>query len=110
MNNSQNFLCPECRQKQLAIGLSYDIEPDEYNDEARLQTIICKNCNFQGIALYQESHRGNLDETNFTHTGYTVPKELFKQTKTDIQNRQIKNIKDYIDNSFGKFKMELVDN
>ena len=110
MNTSQNFLCPECRQKQLTIELSHDIEPDEYNDEAKLQTIICKNCNFQGIALYQESHRGNLDETNFTHTGYSVSEELYKQAKTDIQNKQIKNIENYISNSLGKFKMELVDN
>lgn len=106
---SKYFTCPQCQQNQLTIELATDIEPDEYNDEARLQTTVCKNCDYQGIAIYQESHRGTLDDNNFSHTGYNVPEELYNKIKNDIQSNQTKNINEYLANPTPNFKMELTE-
>ena len=108
--NEKNFLCPKCQQYQLTITASCDIEPDAYNDEARLQIIICRNCNFKGLAIYQEATRGSFDETNFTHTGYIVDNNLFNKANNDIKNQQLKNIENYLKNNQEKFSMKLVDN
>ncbi len=106
---SKYFACPQCQQNQLTIELTSDIEPDEYNDEAKLQTIVCENCNYKGIAIYQESHRGALDNYNFSHIGYTTPEELYNKIKNDIQNNQIKNIDNYLASTLSSFKMEMME-
>lgn len=106
---NQNFLCPKCQQNKLFIESACDIEPDEYSDEARLQTIKCDSCDFVGIAIYQESHRGSTGENNFTHRGYFVAPDIFEITKNDINNKSIKNINVYTKNALSKFPMVLVD-
>ena len=107
--SDQTFLCPKCQKYNLVIELANDIEPDDYNDEARLQTIKCNNCDFVGIAIYQKSSRGSMDESNFTHQGYFVKPEVYDTVQNDITNKTVKNIDDYTKNSLSKFQMVLVD-
>ncbi|MBN1316839.1 MAG: hypothetical protein JXA42_15275 [Anaerolineales bacterium] len=68
------FLCPECSSYSLKITLKIELPPDSRSDEITLQVIKCTQCDFQGIAVYEESRRGRLDSESFSHTGYLVSK------------------------------------
>jgi hypothetical protein len=65
-----SFLCPECNRKTLKIIERIELAPDVRSDEITLQVIRCKNCNFQGLAVYEESRRGVLDSESIDHYGY----------------------------------------
>ncbi len=66
------FQCPECSTKTLKITHKLELPPDSRSDEITLQIIECSGCGFGGIAVYEESRRGALDDDSFDHTGYRV--------------------------------------
>jgi hypothetical protein len=68
------FLCPECSspQRSLKIKAKIELPPDSRSDEITLQIVVCSQCRFAGIAVYEESRRGALDSESFTHIGYRV--------------------------------------
>lgn len=68
---SDGFFCPACKSANgINIIKSADIGADKDFDEVALQLIECKECGRKGLALYQESRRGRLDDESVTHTGY----------------------------------------
>jgi hypothetical protein len=74
------FLCPECSSHgSLRISLKIELPPDSRSDEICLQIVKCSDCGFEGIAVYEESRRGRLDEESVQHTGY-------RATKGDLQS------------------------
>ena len=69
------FLCPECSSHgSLRISLKLELPPDSRSDEIILQIVKCSDCGFEGIAVYEESRRGSLDEESVEHTAYRVTK------------------------------------
>ena len=68
------FLCPECSQCKLNIVSKIELGPDSRSDEIMLQIVKCFQCEFTGIAIYEESRRGSLGEDSFHHFGYRVGK------------------------------------
>ena len=66
------FLCPECSFRKLNIISKIELGPDNRSDEIMLQIVKCYQCDFSGIAIYEESRRGSLDGESFQHYGYRV--------------------------------------
>lgn len=67
------FTCPECSASQsLRITSKLELPADSRSDEITLQVVECSGRGFPGIAVYEESHRGALDDDSFEHTGYRV--------------------------------------
>lgn len=68
--------CPSCSSAgSLRITVSLELPPDSRSDEITLQIVVCSRCDLTGIAVYQESRRGALDDDSFDHTGYYVESE-----------------------------------
>jgi len=78
--------CPKCLAGALKIVKKLELPPDTRSDEITLQIIKCKNCSFEGIAVYEESRRGNLDAFTFNHTGYILSRKALNQAKRAIKN------------------------
>jgi len=68
-----SFRCPACQgARSLRITSSLELPPDSRSDEITLQLIKCSRCDFVGVAVYEESRRGALDDDSFHHFGYPV--------------------------------------
>jgi len=83
-----NFVCPECNEKFLKITHSLPLGPDYRSDERLLQIIKCEGCNFEGVAIFEESRRGGLDSESWSHTGYKISKELLKKVMKTIDAKE----------------------
>ena len=81
------FLCPKCLDYSLNIVEKLELPPDSRSDEITLQIIKCEKCSFEGVAVYEEARRGNLDDYTFNHTGYVLSCMALNKTKTAIKNR-----------------------
>jgi hypothetical protein len=69
------FTCPECHTPgALRITHRLELPPDARSDEITLQVVRCSQCRFEGLAVYEESRRGALDDESFSHTGYEAEK------------------------------------
>ena len=66
------FICPECQRASLSITGRIELPPDNRSDEITLQIVSCASCRFRGIAVYEESRRGVLDDESVDHTGFGV--------------------------------------
>lgn len=73
-----SFQCPDCsKAESLKITSTLQLPPDSRSDEIILQVLKCSSCDFAGIALYEESRRGAMDDDSYDHTGYRMdPAEL----------------------------------
>jgi len=69
-----SFLCPKCSHpgKTLKTTNLIELPADARSDEITLQVVECAECSFKGIAVYEESRRGALDQDSFSHTGYSI--------------------------------------
>jgi hypothetical protein len=67
------------RRRVLQIRQRIELPPDGRSDEIALQIVRCDRCGFGGIAVYQESRRGALDDESFDHTGYQVSAQDLSQ-------------------------------
>ncbi|MDF1551370.1 MAG: hypothetical protein P1P88_26345 [Bacteroidales bacterium] len=85
-----NFICPECKAKNLKITHSLVLGPDYQNDERLLQIIKCTKCGFEGIAIYEESKHGSLDNETWSHVGYKASKETLQQVLVAINTKNTK--------------------
>jgi hypothetical protein len=45
---------------------------DSRSDEINLQLLRCMRCGFRGVAVYEESRRGELGGERWEHTGYRM--------------------------------------
>jgi hypothetical protein len=79
------FQCPECNNKTLKIVDRIEMPPDARSDEITLQVIRCGVCNFEGIAVYEESRRGALESETIDHYGYTLDGQELKSIKALIK-------------------------
>ncbi len=74
------FRCPACQgPRSLQIVSSLELPPDSRSDEITLQLIECSRCDFIGVAVYEESRRGALDDDSFDHVGYPVAPALWNR-------------------------------
>ena len=80
------LLCPKCLDYSLSIKDKLELPPDSRSDEITLQIIKCKKCSFEGVAVYEESRRGNLDDYSFSHIGYVLSGRALSQVKRAIKN------------------------
>ena len=80
--------CPKCLNYSLKITDKLELPPDSHSDEITLQVIRCDQCSFEGIAIYEESRRGNLNDYSYNHTGYEVSIKALNQIKSVIKNNQ----------------------
>ena len=72
------FQCPECKnQNTLNITYTIELPADSRSDEIALQTIRCNLCNFYGIATYEESRRGLLQDEAYEHLGFQTSKDTY---------------------------------
>ncbi len=67
---SMPFVCPACSAPSLEITRSIDLGSTPIWDELALQVVGCNRCGFRGVAVYEESRRGALDQDIRHHTGY----------------------------------------
>jgi ferredoxin len=73
------FQCPKCQQTaSLEIQLVLQLPPDHRSDDIVLQVLECSHCEFQSLAVYEESRRGSLETESWEHTGYIVKEEAVK--------------------------------
>lgn len=72
------FECPSCKANALDITLSLEFPSDAQSDEITLQIVTCVNCQFQGVAVYQESRRGSLASESWHHDGYQISKSAIE--------------------------------
>ena len=79
------FMCPKCNNKTLEIIYRIELPSDARSDEITLQVIRCVGCNFEGIAIYEESRRGALDSETIDHYGYTLDSQELKSIKSLIK-------------------------
>jgi hypothetical protein len=80
------FLCPDCGRYSLKITSSLELAGDSRSDEITLQVIKCEHCPFEGIAVYEESRRGALDDDSFDHRGFRVSKDSVLAIKRAIRH------------------------
>jgi hypothetical protein len=81
------FVCPECsRHGSLRIVLSIELPPDSRSDEITFHIVDCSDCQFAGIAVYEESRRGPLGSESFHHTGYHVSKRQLRDLRKAIRS------------------------
>jgi hypothetical protein len=69
----------------LKITARIELPPDSRSDEIALQIVVCSQCRFAGIAVYEESRRGALDSESFTHVGYRASAEDVRRLRRMIQ-------------------------
>ncbi|GEM_PF-976297 len=78
------FECPQCQVKNsLQILTTLELGPAAGADETMIQLTECSHCEFQALAIYQESRGGALEGEAFSHQGYPLAKEQF-QLLTDL--------------------------
>lgn len=66
--------CPQCKHTtSLRIVQRVELPRDSRSDEITLQVVRCGSCQFEGIAVYEESRRGALHREIVQHWGYRLP-------------------------------------
>ena len=74
------FCCPDCLSTDgLEIDAAIQLPPDSRSDEIFIQLGRCRQCGFQGAAVYEESRRGALDQDDWSHTGYCLELEVCRR-------------------------------
>jgi len=81
------FTCPKCQSPDQTLNIvdSLELPPDSLYDEITLQILKCSKCSFSGIAIYEESRRGALDNEFTSHTAYQIEKENLTKIKDMIR-------------------------
>lgn len=80
------LVCPKCSRSNMKIMSQIELPPDSRSDEVSLQIIKCTKCDFEGLAVYEESRRGSLEDESIHHRGYKVSKTLLREIKEKISN------------------------
>lgn len=67
------FRCPQCLTRDsLEIAWALELPPDSLSEEISLQVVTCGVCKFRGLAVYEESRRGDPEVDTWQHIGYWV--------------------------------------
>lgn len=81
------FICPGCSSSKgsLEIEEKIALAPDSLWDEITLQIVECSDCQFSGIAVYEESRRGGLDSEVSEHFGYWIEEQDVQKIRNQIK-------------------------
>jgi len=72
-----SFQCSKCgHRKSLRIISSIELAPDVRSDEISLQVVGCQECDYEGLAVYEESSRGALGSESVDHYGYDADQKV----------------------------------
>ena len=81
------FRCPQCKtDNSLEIIATMELPRDRRSDEISLQVVDCSACNFSGLAVYEESRRGDLGSESWNHIGYWVSPDAVKSVLKAIRS------------------------
>ena len=86
------LICPQCHDATMNIVSKIELPPDNRSDEITVQILTCSKCNYQGIAVYEESRRGSFDNDSVSHQGYFVDSNFLTEVEDFIG--QCKNPRD----------------
>jgi C4-type Zn-finger protein len=79
LEKKMGFQCPQCSHlKSLRITSSIELAPDAPSDEISLQVLCCRDCDYEGPAVYEESSRGGFDSESVDHHGYHANRETIR--------------------------------
>jgi hypothetical protein len=78
------LVCPKCSETNMKIVSQIQLPPDSRSDEVSVQILKCKKCNFKGLAVYEESRRGPLDDESIHHRVFNVSETLLREIKEKI--------------------------
>jgi len=82
-----SFQCPQCSHlKSPRITSSTELAPDARSDEISLQVLRCKDCDYEGLAVYKESSRGGFDSESVDHYGYHANREIIRSVRALIKS------------------------
>lgn len=73
------LVCPGCGRPSLRVRKRLELGPNAKWDENALQLVGCSVCSFRGVACYQESRRGALDDEVVHHHGWIVPQDEYRR-------------------------------
>lgn len=80
------FQCPRCKfSSSLEITSSMALPPDRYAREVMLQVVQCKECNFSGLAIYEEARGSVVESETWRHTGYWVSPDAIRLVSLAIR-------------------------
>jgi hypothetical protein len=81
------FRCPQCKTRDtLQIALSMELPPDRVSEELSLQVVVCRDCGFRGLAVYEVA-RGDCPESeSWKHIGYWVSPDAVESTSAAIRS------------------------
>ncbi|PIT86390.1 MAG: hypothetical protein COU33_03445 [Candidatus Magasanikbacteria bacterium CG10_big_fil_rev_8_21_14_0_10_43_6] len=80
---TMSLICPEC-SGTLTIPSSIELGSTDQFDETTLQIARCTSCSFVGVATYEESRRGALDNDSVTHRVYAMPASAIESVENRI--------------------------
>lgn len=81
-----SFKCPQCStNNSLRIIQSIELAADARSDEISLQIVYCSSCNFEALAVYEESRRGSLSSDAVDHYCYAAARNIIQLTRTLIR-------------------------
>ncbi len=72
------FWCPKTNEYTLEIMHSVSVSPtNSLSSDEMIQTVLCPQSGFKGIALYKESHAGALDDDEANHDAFELDDESY---------------------------------
>jgi hypothetical protein len=81
------FRCPQCfTRDSLEITASIELPPGSQSDELALQVVSCNQCQFRGLAVYEESGWGRLERDTWEHIGYWASPDAVEGVLKAIQS------------------------
>ena len=84
--DNMSFQCPSCANKKSGMIIdSIELPPDSRSDDISLQVVCCSTCNYQGMAVYEESSRGALGTESVDHYGYLADQEISRSVQSLIK-------------------------
>ena len=82
-----SFQCPQCSHlKSLRFTSRIELAPDARSDEISLQVLRCRDCDYEGLAVYEESSRGVPDSESVDHYGYHAKREIIRAVRALIKS------------------------
>lgn len=78
------FLCPTCNKETLLLRETCDLPSTQRSDEMQIQTLACTACGFHACGIYEEAHRGAIDDDSVDHRCYPLDEMSFHELETLI--------------------------
>jgi len=79
------LVCPKCERGTLKVTAAIELAPTARADEMAVQMVACPTCSFGGVAVYEESRRGALDDEWVNHMAYAATEEGLRAARRLIR-------------------------